>query len=50
LLFRVADNMIFPVLELYPDGSYRSVLIDPEKQRLVSKARSSASCFATFFS
>ena len=37
LLFRVADNMIFPVLELYPDGSYRSVLIDPEKQRVILK-------------
>jgi hypothetical protein len=37
LLFRVAANMVFPVLEVYPDGSYRSVLLDPGIQRQVRK-------------
>lgn len=36
-VFRVGANMRFPVLEMYPDGSYRSVLLDPERQRQIRK-------------
>jgi hypothetical protein len=33
LLFRVPSNMVLPALETHPDGSYRSVLLDPLTQR-----------------
>ena len=36
-LFRVPVNMVFPVLETYPDGSYRSVVFDPAEQRGIRK-------------
>ncbi|WP_037304915.1 IS4 family transposase, partial [Amycolatopsis orientalis] len=32
LLFRTSSKMVLPALEVYPDGSYRSVLLDPEHQ------------------
>ena len=38
--FRVGSNMNLPVLEAYPDGSYRSVRIRRDIQRQVrQKAR-----------
>jgi hypothetical protein len=37
LVFRVGDRMRFPVIEVYPDGSYRSVLLDPKQQSPVRK-------------
>ncbi len=37
LVFRVGDNMVLPVLEAYPDGSYRSVLLDPRRQSPIRK-------------
>jgi len=37
LAFRVGANMNFAVLEQYPDGSYRSVLLPPRKQSPVRK-------------
>ena len=36
LLWRVKSNLTLPVLELLPDGSYRSVLISP---KVTGKAR-----------
>lgn len=36
-LFRVSVNMVFPVLETYPDGSYRSVVFNPADQSRVRK-------------
>lgn len=32
VLFRVSTKLVLPVLETYPDGSYRSVLLDPARQ------------------
>ena len=45
LLWRVKANLRLPVLELLPDGSYRSVLVSPEvtgaaRKRLAEAARS----------
>jgi hypothetical protein len=37
LVFRVGDNMVLPVLQAYPDGSYRSVLLDPRRQSPIRK-------------
>ncbi|WP_425550425.1 IS4 family transposase, partial [Actinopolymorpha pittospori] len=37
LLFRVTSNMILPVLEVLPDGSYRSVLLDSDIQSQVRR-------------
>lgn len=37
LLFRVSSNIVLPVVETYPDGSYRSVLLDPGIQRQARK-------------
>jgi hypothetical protein len=37
LLFRASANMRFPVLATHPDGSYRSVLLDPNIQRQTRK-------------
>lgn len=37
LLFRVGANMNFAVIERYPDGSYRSVLLPPRTQSPVRK-------------
>jgi hypothetical protein len=37
LVFRVTSNMKLPVVELHPDGSYRSVLLDSSTQRIVRK-------------
>jgi hypothetical protein len=44
LLWRVKSNLRLPVLELLPDGSYRSVLISPKtgakaRQQLIEAAR-----------
>jgi hypothetical protein len=39
LLWRVKSDLRLPVLELLPDGSYRSVLVSPKVKR---KARQSA--------
>jgi Insertion element 4 transposase N-terminal len=44
LLWRVKSGLILPVLELLPDGSYRSVLISPKvtgraRERLTESAR-----------
>ena len=44
LLWRVKSNLTLPVLELLPDGSYRSVLISPKvtgkaRERLIEAAR-----------
>lgn len=36
-VFRVGARMRFPVLEAFPDGSYRSVLLSPLQQRTVRK-------------
>ena len=33
LLWRVSGNLILPVLEVFPDGSYRSVLVTTEERR-----------------
>jgi len=35
VVFRVGANMVLPVLQTFPDGSYRSVLLDPATQRQV---------------
>lgn len=32
VLFRVNTTLVLPVLETFPDGSYRSVLLDPARQ------------------
>ena len=40
LLWRVKADLTLPVLELLPDGSYRSVLVNPKTG---GKARSSSS-------
>ncbi|MGH4000079.1 MAG: IS4 family transposase [Pseudonocardiaceae bacterium] len=37
LVFRVGAHMVFPVLEVFADGSYRSVLLDPKEQRQIRK-------------
>jgi hypothetical protein len=37
LVFRVGANLQLPVLELFPDGSYRSVLLDPRRQSPIRK-------------
>ena len=47
LLWRVKADLALPVLELLPDGSYRSVLINPRasaaaRQRLLQAARAGA--------
>jgi Insertion element 4 transposase N-terminal/Transposase DDE domain len=47
LLWRVKADLALPVLELLPDGSYRSVLINPRigstaRQRLIDAARAGA--------
>jgi hypothetical protein len=44
LLWRVRANALLPVLEMLPDGSYRSVLIDPKitgkkREALITAAR-----------
>ena len=44
LLWRVKADLILPVLELLPDGSYRSVLVNPKvsgtaRKRLIEAAR-----------
>jgi hypothetical protein len=37
LVFRVSEQLVLPVLETYPDGSYRSVLLDPKRQSPIRK-------------
>lgn len=37
LVFRVGANIVLPVIESFPDGSYRSVLLDPNYQRQIRK-------------
>ena len=37
LVFRVGAQMVLPVLESFPDGSYRSVLLDPRRQSPIRK-------------
>lgn len=37
LLFRVGANMVLPVIEAFPDGSYRSVLLPPKRQSPIRK-------------
>jgi hypothetical protein len=37
LLFRVGANMVLPVIEAFPDGSYRSVLLPPNRQSPIRK-------------
>lgn len=39
LLWRVSASLKLPVLEVYPDGSYRSVLIDAIERQRVRRAR-----------
>lgn len=39
LLWRVSASLKLPVLEVYPDGSYRSVLIDTIERQRVRRAR-----------
>jgi hypothetical protein len=44
LLWRVKSDLLLPVLELLPDGSYRSVLVNPEvtgkkREALIEDAR-----------
>jgi len=36
-VFRVTSNMILPMLEAYPDGSYRSVLLEATRQSPIRK-------------
>jgi hypothetical protein len=37
VVFRVTTTLVLPVLETYPDGSYRSVLLDPARQSPIRK-------------
>lgn len=37
VVFRVGANMKLPVLEAFPDGSYRSVLLEPRRQSPIRK-------------
>lgn len=37
MLFRVTSKLVLPVLEAFPDGSYRSVLLDPKRQSPIRK-------------
>lgn len=37
MVFRASSRMVLPVLEAYPDGSYRSVLLDPKRQSPIRK-------------
>lgn len=37
MVFRASSQLVLPVLEAHPDGSYRSVLLDPQIQRQVRK-------------
>ncbi len=37
LVFRTGARMVLPVLESFPDGSYRSVLLDPRRQSPIRK-------------
>lgn len=37
VVFRVNTTLVLPVLETYPDGSYRSVLLDPRRQSPIRK-------------
>lgn len=37
LVFRVGSQLVLPVLESFPDGSYRSVLLDPKRQSPIRK-------------
>jgi hypothetical protein len=36
-LFRVSSKLVLPVLQAHPDGSYRSVLLDPKRQSPIRK-------------
>ncbi len=37
VVFRVSAKLILPVLQVYPDGSYRSVILDPARQSPIRK-------------
>jgi hypothetical protein len=37
VLFRASSKLVLPVLHAYPDGSYRSVLLDPKRQSPIRK-------------
>lgn len=37
VVFRVSTTLVLPVLEVYPDGSYRSVILDPARQSPIRK-------------
>jgi hypothetical protein len=37
VLFRVNTTLVLPALETYPDGSYRSALLDPTRQNPIRK-------------
>jgi hypothetical protein len=37
VVFRGTSKLILPVLEAYPDGSYRSVILDPARQSPIRK-------------
>lgn len=37
LLFRASSNLVLPVIEALPDGSYRSVLLPPRRQSPIRK-------------
>jgi Insertion element 4 transposase N-terminal/Transposase DDE domain len=37
VVFRATSKLILPVLEVYPDGSYRSVILDPARQSPIRK-------------
>jgi hypothetical protein len=43
VVFRVSSKLVLPVLETYPDGSYRSVLLDPARQSPIRKRARKAS-------
>lgn len=37
VVFRATSKLLLPVLQVYPDGSYRSVILDPEYQSRIRK-------------
>lgn len=46
MVFRVSSQLVLPVLQAYPDGSYRSVLLDRAIQRQVRKRAAKAAADA----
>jgi transposase IS4-like protein/DDE family transposase len=37
VVFRVSSTLVLPALDTYPDGSYRSVLLDPARQSAIRR-------------